>query len=123
MTILVLLLSITGGCISSEQEATKVVAERDPVVARADSLLGHQQFSEALQLLQGALSVNERSVDLHVAMGNTHAHLGVLDSAIAHYRAAVAIDSQCADAWHNLGIILADKGQHHEAVDAVQLAV
>lgn len=48
---------------------------------------------------------------------------GDLDAAITHYRAAIALDPDYADAWEGLSMALADKELWDEAIAAAQKAV
>ncbi len=43
---------------------------------------------------------------------------GLVDEAIAKYRAAIALDEGYADAWHGLSMALAEKGWYAEAIEA-----
>ncbi|MCX8071896.1 MAG: tetratricopeptide repeat protein [Candidatus Binatia bacterium] len=48
---------------------------------------------------------------------------GDLDAAIDHYRAAIALDPNFADAWEGLSMALADQGLWDEAIAAAEKAV
>ncbi len=95
--------------------------------ADVDHLLVARQYPQALQILRIAAadtgSDSARRAQVHFLLGNTHAQLGNLDSSAANYRRAVALRPGHARAWHNLGIVLADRGQHRDAVEAIQRAV
>ncbi|MBC8006475.1 MAG: trypsin-like peptidase domain-containing protein [Prolixibacteraceae bacterium] len=49
-----------------------------------------------------------------VSIGKAHFHLDQYDAAIAAYRKATAIDAQDAEAWFQLGLAFADKGENSE---------
>lgn len=51
-----------------------------------------------------------------------HVAVGELDEAVALYRRCVALDPQCFDAWHSLGMALMKTGQLKEAIGAGLMA-
>jgi len=48
---------------------------------------------------------------------------GKVDEAVQHYRAAISLDPQFADAWEGLSMALADLEQWEEALAAAQKVV
>ncbi len=57
-----------------------------------------------------------------VSIGKAHFHLDQHAAAIAAYRKATAIDAQDAEAWFQLGLAFADKGENNE-VEEVQMVL
>jgi Tfp pilus assembly protein PilF len=60
---------------------------------------------------------------VHLSLANALQDQGRLDEAIVHFRRAVALDPEGADARNNLGAALASKGLVDEAVTQFRRAL
>lgn len=86
-------------------------------------LLGQQQPKEALAACEESLELDGRSADTYYVQGNAHSALSRWGDAVESYRLAVRQRVGFAEAYNNLGLALARKGEHERAVGAYREAV
>jgi tetratricopeptide (TPR) repeat protein len=62
------------------------------------------------------------SIQAHLDAASGAVALGELGEAADHFRAAIAEDAQCFDAWHGLGMVLMRGGNLNAALGAAMMA-
>lgn len=78
-------------------------------------LMLRNQYQEARQYLQKALSLVPEDGATQHDMGNCYHHLGRLEKAITHYRIAVRLQPLNPELHNNLGTVLAKLGDIYQA--------
>jgi tetratricopeptide (TPR) repeat protein len=89
----------------------------------ADALLRTERREEALAVLDLALKANPRSALLYDVRGVAKALASDATGAEADFRQAVALDSACADAHYNLGLLALRAGQFAQASEYLTAAI
>lgn len=77
----------------------------------------------ACQYLQRAISLNPRSVEAHVNLGNVLQQRGEVSQAVLCYRKALKISPDISEAWNNLGHVLMQQGEAGEAIKSYRQSV
>jgi predicted O-linked N-acetylglucosamine transferase (SPINDLY family) len=104
------------------------VLEFDPRQPDALHLLGviaHQrgQWVDAARLIGAAIQLDETHATYHANLGHALLAQGAADAALAHYRRAVALAPDSADAQGALGSALSQIGEHAAAAASFERAV
>ena len=73
-----------------------------------------EREEEAFELLQKAVQIQGTAV-AHYNLANRLSKRGALEEAESHYRAALKLKPELADAWYNLGFLKAKQGKADEA--------
>jgi protein O-GlcNAc transferase len=89
------------------------------------ALIAHRrgQHTEAIALLERAMSLNDLVPACHNSLGTTLCAVGRLSEAITHFKKALALDPTYAEAHNNLGNALKNQGRMDEAVVQFQRAL
>ena len=74
-------------------------------------------YAAELLLWQNTVALAPANPRVHTSLGNALSDSGRLAEAIVHYREAIRINPQCADARYNLGIALSMSGRAEEAIE------
>jgi tetratricopeptide (TPR) repeat protein len=91
----------------------------------AEELCAHNRLDEAIAHYEKALNALSRNsasycqlspAIIHNAFGNALAKKGLFDEALLHYRKAVELQQDCADAHSNLATMLVRRGELSEAI-------
>lgn len=91
----------------------------------AKALLSDHRYDRALDRVEryaALVGPGGSAFEIHHVRGVALRHLGHLAEAEVELRQAVAIRPSHADALHNLGAVLADRGEHRAAAEALQRA-
>jgi tetratricopeptide (TPR) repeat protein len=78
--------------------------------------------ADALDLLERAWALGSRDIRVPYYLGVAHRALGQAARAEAAFRQALALDDRYGDAWHLLGLALAQQGRFAEAIDCFEAA-
>jgi Flp pilus assembly protein TadD len=84
--------------------------------AQAVAAIRAGERERAVALLTEAIALEDRSSRTIVNVGNLLLEDGMIDDAIAHYEAALALDERYAPAHHNLGVALRRRGDRAGSV-------
>ena len=89
-----------------------------------DDQINEQEFRRAVTHLNKAVDIHPTYKNAHLLLGNAHYHLDEFETAIRHYRRALAIDANYPDALNNLAITLREAGkQSGEERGDLQMAI
>ncbi len=87
------------------------------------ALMKLRRFDEAMAVARNFLDINPKSAAGHVIMGNAHSAKKNFSAAEACFRKALEIDDKNAEAWNNLGNVIAlHGGRLAEALDLYKKA-
>jgi predicted TPR repeat methyltransferase len=97
------------------------ILEVQPLHAQAMHALGmlaakQQQWREAIDWMQKALTVKPNSPRFHLHLANALKNSGQFDNAHTHYKAALYWDPHYAEAHNNCGALLFKQKKHTEAL-------
>lgn len=107
--------------------AAQALVRLTPQEADAHGLLGdvyfaQQQWEDAAEAYEAALALKE-DASTRVSAGMARLQIGEVDPAIAHYRAALALEPGNGWAWQSLGGAYQQRGQLAEAASAFEKAL
>ncbi len=88
--------------------------DAQPFFLRALAMEANSDWKGMLDVSGDWARAEPDNVHSWVAVGKAHFHLDQYPEAIAAYRKATAIDAQDAEAWFQLGLAFADKGENSE---------
>lgn len=83
----------------------------------------HGETAQAIELIGRALQHQPRAAAYHYNLANLLAEIGDAHGAEAHFRAALSIKPDYAQAWNNLGLVLAGQRRLDEAIAAYRQAL
>ena len=86
-------------------------------------LLGGEKYEEAVEKLDKALELDERSVDAYISKGIALAYLDRLDQAEESLQRAITVKKDCGEAYFHLGNVSFMKDDYVEAIKNFNLAV
>jgi tetratricopeptide (TPR) repeat protein len=78
--------------------------------------------AEARGCLERAWALGSRDIRIPYYLGLASRALGLPEEAEAHFRQALALDDRYGDAWHHLGLALAQQGRFAEAITCFEAA-
>jgi len=120
-------LVVLAGCVTETTGPTHEPAERSKrVEAQLDlarGYLSNRDYARARAPLKRALDIDPRSVEAHVLMAVLSESDGDMRLAEEHYRTALRLDPNHAQALNNYGSFLYAEGRYHEAVDVLRKLV
>lgn len=114
------LVCVAAGELDRAEQVLGGLAERDPsdleaLKGLATIALHRQQNERALELHLRLLDLGEKTPDVYFNCGVLAQHLNRLEEAAAHYREAIAIRHDFAEAMLNLGHTLESLGEAEQA--------
>ncbi|HKQ47075.1 MAG TPA: tetratricopeptide repeat protein [Phycisphaerae bacterium] len=83
--------------------------------AKAAIFTGEKKFTEAIPLLERAVSLAPRMAEMHLQLAHALAQAGRLDDAVDAYQRTLAFDPGIAQAHYNVGVIRMAQGNFPEA--------
>jgi len=87
------------------------------------ALYANGQIQQALDVLDILIKQYPKEASLFNMSGTYYASLGQLESAVKRYKQALAINSNYAEAYYNLGIVLKNLGQREAAIKRYKQAL
>jgi Flp pilus assembly protein TadD len=93
------------------------------LMAEANLLRSRHKVSEAVQLFQRVLELDERHADALNCKGVCLKQLGDLAGALQAYQQVLELDPQNWCAYNNLGVLYKEQNQVHEAVTSYHAAI
>ena len=84
--------------------------DADPALLQAKTLVEEKKFAEALLLLKGVVERDPKGADGHNLLGFSHRKLGDRQTALAHYKKALALDPSHRGANEYLGELYLEMG-------------
>lgn len=100
------------------KDENRLAKKLDRLLDRAEDLVDRESFEEAKAVLGSLPPPPWIDPSFHVRAADLLQELGILDDAEKHYRHALALDSQSADALHGLGVLHAIRGEYDDMLDA-----
>ncbi len=94
----------------------------EPVVNAAMIQARNNNLTEAVTLLKRAEKIAPQNVAVHLNLGMARAEQGNNSAAEQHFRAALASDTNSAQAAYNLGVLLNRKGPTSEGLKFCRIA-
>ena len=91
-------------------------------ITKGNEWVQKKDYIKAVQEYERAVKIDPKNAKAHLLLGLTYANTGQLDLAIEHSMDA-AILNPSYSAYHNLGLIYANKDEYEKAADAYQNAL
>ena len=86
-------------------------AEESALIAAGDQALREGCHREAADRYLAAAALGSGNAELHSNLATALKALGRAGEALAHYRVAVELKPELAEAWYNLGLLYAESGE------------
>lgn len=115
---------LKGGHINSVVEMCEARLAVNPADTRVRYRLGcalyqMKRYDDAIQEQQRVLQINPRNCDAYNAIALSLFKKGDNDSSVEWFEAGLAVHTNCAVLFLNMGIVLADSGRHEEGLNAL----
>ncbi len=90
---------------------------------RANDLFAHQQYPQAVELLEETVQRYPRSTAARLRLGEVYRLLGRGEQAEQMFAEAVRIDPESADAWFRLGCMQGARGRSRDAAESFRKTI
>ncbi len=101
---------------------TAFCGQAEDSILKGNTLVQKKDFDGAIKEYENALKFDPKNAKAHLLLGLTYANTGDLDKALRFTKYALTLEKSYT-AFHNLGLIYANKDDYQNAVDAYESAL